>query len=409
MKKISTFIFLICVIDILHAIDVSKFIPKNFDIANKDCSKYIQNAIDTGKDIKFDNKNYLIEKPIKLVNKGQSLYGLAKLFSKSKIVFLLEGNLTNINIKDLTLVNIGSKNGGYDNAIAFYVNKKNFSSINNSIFLNLNIIGFGIGINLQGNNDSINTVQNCFIHDTLAKKRIGSGGGHGIYAKKGIFRILNNKIENMQGGILFSAQGIVLNNIIKNAFDDNGIYLAHSKNVTVSNNHIYINKTDGIAINQSKSIIVNHNIIEKAKNGCIRIQEGNNIIINQNICLSYGYTNHFIRGYAKKGKKGSSSVIISNNIFNGPLTGKGNPIIFKSGDTPYKNITIKNNIIKNIDTTNIRSWKKRNLIINIEKSFNGKESIDCKAINNQIINYKSNFKKEKLFKGVEYYENFNNK
>lgn len=425
MYKITFFLILLA-LDI-HATNISKYIPKGINCNFSDCSEFIQSAVDNEIDLNMGDGVYLIKTPIYLRKNNQNIYGNAEFLVKSKFALVINSKTENLSIRNLTFKNLGSKLGGYDNSVCIFSIKKKHIGIKNSLFDNLNIEGFGIGLNLKSLNESnktTNIIKNCYIHDTLSVKRIGSGGGHAIYTQGKYWKILNNKIENMQGGILGPKYGKIENNIILNAFEDNGLYLAKGERLVVINNYIENVKADGIALNKAKYVNVYNNIIKNAGNGCIRIQESHDINISSNTCLSNYRTNHFIRGYAKKGKVASSSININSNRFIGPLTGKGNSIIFRKAKTAYSNINISDNYFRNVNTQKIVRKQGKHALINIQNSFQSKKPFNCQVKNNffERMNLKRKDKKSLFigidiemnnffqgFKGEKQHENINNK
>jgi len=240
---------------------------------------------------------------LQLKTNGQQIFGEGRINTIGDKVFIIKNGLSDISIRGLTLENLGEDNGGNDKANAVFSTTTQGVGLEKSEIKDLKLIGFGIAISLSGIGDDEfeneffgpsgrNKIEGCEIINTLAEERIGSGGGHAIYVRGGYFQVISNRIENMQGGILAPTYGIVSNNIILNAWDDNGIYCVGSVSVSVTGNYIENTKADGIALNKSQRVSVVGNTIINAGNGSIRIQASKNCTITGNN-IRGTVTNHF--------------------------------------------------------------------------------------------------------------------
>lgn len=272
-------------------------------------------------------------------------------------------NLKHIILRNIKAVNAGALGGGTDYATFFYVDVDG-STITESIFEGNDIKGFAFGFSITGGTstkeftganksiystvgkDGRNIISNNYIHDTVAQTRIGSGGGQAIFCRSGYFLIKGNRIENMQGGILSPQFTVVANNIIINMWDDNGIYGAGSKSVSIIGNYIENTKADGIAINRGENATISGNTIVNAGNAGIRLQSSSDVTISGNNIINP--KSHFIRFYEKENP--IENIIVEGNNFTGEVL--GNPIYVHEN---CKNVSILNNHFKNIDTTNLSS------------------------------------------------------
>jgi hypothetical protein len=378
-------------------LSVLNFIPSGLDTEHKDCAPYVQSALDTGEDVYFPPKKYLTRSPLVLRTSGQIIFGEGRIITTAPRCFLATRALTDVTLRGLTLENLGSSNGGSDTATGVRSDSPGGGTAGfaRSDFQDLTLIGFGIGFSLDGvavddyeegqllGPDGRNRILNCEIRNTLAKERIGSAGGHGIYMRGGYFQISQNRIENMQGGMLLGeSYGVVSNNIVINAWDDNGIYISGGTSVSLVGNFIENTKADGIALSSCQRISAIGNTIINAGNGSIRVSDCKRITIVGNNCRGV-VTNTFIRGVASASDAGGSEIVISQNIFQGPLTETTNPIVFAPATTPHRAISITNNAFYQINTLALGAISQGPYaIIFLKNSLGGEPPISCMVRDN---------------------------
>jgi len=260
----------------------------------------------------------------------------------------------------------------------------NHASVVESRFTALKIYGAAFGINIDGgilSNPSSEIAANAFaatgnrqspymgaardgrnllsgnvIKNTLFEKRIGSGGAHGIFVRGSGYNIISdNRIENMQGGILAASNGMVSNNLILNCFEDNGIYCAGSVGLTVMGNFIENTKADGIAFNHAVNCLAIGNQVSGAGNASFRLQSSNSIVISENICTSKTVSGSFVRSFIDANSPDAPyDIQIVNNLFEGVT--RGNPFAFGAPPlgTPYRNWQIRNNQLVGVDTSGLK-------------------------------------------------------
>lgn len=278
-------------------------------------------------------------------------------------------SISGLEIEGLICRNAGVAGGGSDQATAIYCDTT--GSLLNSRIENNEVIGFGMGFSLYGSSasktytsadastytargpDGRNIVSGNVIRDTLAATRIGTGGGHGIFVRSGYFQVTGNRIENMQGGILGPQHGIVSNNVVINAWEDNGIYLPGGELVSVVGNYIEKCKTDGIALSSSSYCTVVGNTIVRAGRAGIRIQQGHDLTIAGNVVFSPA--SQYMIGYVDAGSPNSPyNITISGNNFSGGHLNTVSPLTFQgpaAGGTPLKNWKFTGNQISDVDTS----------------------------------------------------------
>ena len=372
-------------------ISVLDFIPKGLDTVTHDCTSYIQEALDSGQDIYFPPKTFLTAGPLLLRTSGQALFGEGRITTTATRCILTTVPLYEVSIRGLTLQNLGAANGGSNTAtgIRSDASSEGSAGFGRSDFLDLTLIGFGIGFSLDGvrgddfgdpvlGPDGRNRILGCVVRNTLANVRIGSGGGHGIYMRGGYFQIAENRIENMQGGMLLGeSYGVVANNMIINAFDDNGIYVSGGTSVSITSNYIENTKADGIALSSCQRVSALGNTIINAGNGCFRVSDCKRIAIVGNNCRGI-VTNTFIRGTASGSDAGGNEIIIAQNVFQGPTTQTANPVVFVPATTANRAISITNNVFYDLDTLPLGSPSQGPYaIINIMDSLQGEPPIAC--------------------------------
>jgi parallel beta-helix repeat protein len=371
------------------------FIPDNVTTETTDCTAYIQDAINSGKDIFFPSGTYRTTSPLSLATRGQTLWGQGKIVTSASRAFVTNVALYDVSIRGLTLTNLGESAGGNNSAIGIYSEPNGIAGFERSAFSELKLIGFGIGFSISGiaddsllyGPDGRNLISQCEVRSTLARSRIGSGGGHGIYLRGGYFQVVSNRVDSMQGGILAPTYGVVANNLILNAWDDNGIYVAGGVSVSVSGNYIENTKADGIAVSSAQRISVVGNTIINAGSGSIRVQSSDRITITGNTCRAAGASNHFIRGYADGTHDGCHEILISDNIFQGPTSQQSNPVVFVPGTSPHRGIIIADNIFYDLDTAPLSSQSfGPYAIINIRNSLDGSIPESCIVRGNLFSN-----------------------
>lgn len=313
---------------------------------------------------------YLIEDSL-VVKTGLRIYGKAgKLVTSATYLFLNNTAIEDVLLSDIHATNLGAAGGGSDSAVFMYTDEAGGGSCVQSRFINNIIIGFGMGFSVKGSATTIdmdintqfasivgtngfNLIQGNTIRDSLATIRIGTGGGHAIYVRSGYFRVLGNLIINMQGGILGAIYGVVSQNVVINAYLDNGIYMAGANGLSVTGNYVENTYADNIAINGGLDVSVVGNILIGSSASGIRLQDTHNFSIIGNTILNPA--NHFIKTICTDESPTSGEGIISGNNFKSTSAMGGNAIFIDAPVAPYvipaNNISIVDNSFDGIDTT----------------------------------------------------------
>ena len=349
--------------DRILPVSILDFVPRQLREAvlaghnRTDLTAFVQTAIDDGRPLTPAGLTYHCEGPLLIERDGVEISGRGAFVWRSDVAIGGAMQITK-HIRDLKLSGFAMRLLANPAGRAFngIFSPPTSASVDRYLIETLTFEGFAMGVNIEGRSSPAadkpsGTIRNCRIANTLYRARIGSGGAHGIYFRgDGPCLIESNIIENMQGGILVEAAGLVKGNRIFNAFEDNGIYAPGAKRLGVIGNHIERTRADGIAFNGSEDCVALDNLVVDAGNACLRVQASESIRIAGNRLYSIGRTGHFVRG-ASSGMKAPANIRFEDNICKGHVT--ANPVAFAEADTltPYRSIYIRRNTFDQVDTT----------------------------------------------------------
>lgn len=300
-----------------------------------------------------------------------------RLFGEGELVFkedflggavTIADHVSNIGLDGLSIRLLNNVHGF---AFCGVFSNPDTSSVVASHFTNLKIIGAAFGINVGGRkpegeahiskrtfltHEGQNTITGNVIRNSLFYERIGSGGAHGIYVRGAAFNLIsNNRIENMQGGILAASSGIVSNNVILNCYRDNGIYCAGGSGLNIHGNYIENTKGDGIAFNHAAACSAVGNQIHRAGNAALRFQDSHDISVSGNMINSVAVSSSYVRCFIDADSPDAPrNIVIEDNLFSGGIT-KGNAFAFGTVPLgmPYMNWRIEGNQIREVDLSSL--------------------------------------------------------
>lgn len=327
---------------------------------NADLTPYIQSAFASGQPLDLGAHTYRCHDRLVIDRNGVDIEGRGSIVWPGDAAIggaiEIRNHVSDIRLAGFSMRLLANRNSRAFSAI---YSVPQSASLDRYEFDGLTCEGFAMGINIAGAPTAAvaggagtrGTIRNCRIADTLYRDRIGSGGAHGIYMRgAAACQIVGNHIENMQGGILVEAPGLVSRNTILNAFEDNGIYAPGANRLRIVGNHIGGTRADGIAFNNSTNCEAVDNLVIDAGNACFRVQASKSIRLADNRLYSTGRTGHFVRG-ASSGVDAPIDILFENNVCRGYVT--ANPIAFAEADTltPYRSIKVSRNMFDQVDTS----------------------------------------------------------
>ncbi|MCK9593516.1 MAG: right-handed parallel beta-helix repeat-containing protein [Methanoregula sp.] len=145
---------------------------------------------------------------------------------------------------------------------------------------NINISGFGTGITIQSNG---NTIENSTILTTNQGLTLSSANDNKLVNNTILYPRTNSYSSGDSGiYLLSSSRNTIANNTVQYWY--RGIYSLLSENNAISSNHIVSNQEYGIYLNDNRNSRISHNLIEKNSYGIQMYSwnspSGNNITEN---------------------------------------------------------------------------------------------------------------------------------